>query len=198
VGVVRYRTTYSHSPAKGLLSLTVEFCRTKTQPCPYDDSGQPTSIDPRVFNYTSPPTCNLTCSTNLGPFSRIRQGSANNIFVVPAPDRITFGMGALFSAGCCIPPVLYLVYMWIKILKENWTAAFAVGDDEQDGDQGTTATPTKMDERVQGFLKWQESIWIGALVFCIAVLGELNFFSAQIYWQSEPFSAVGRRFSSFA
>jgi hypothetical protein len=88
--------------------------------------------------------------------------------------------------------------MWIKILKENWTAAFAIGDDEQDEYQGTTATPTKIEECVQGFLKWQESIWIGAVVFCIAVLGELNFSSAQVYWQSEPFSAVGKQFSSFA
>jgi hypothetical protein len=101
-------------------------------------------------------------------------------------------MGALFSAGCCIPPVIYLVYMWIKILEINWEAAFAVRNDD---DRGTKLT--KKMEKLQRFLRWQESVWIGALVVCIAVLGELNFYSTQIYWQSEPFSAVGRRFSSF-
>ena len=192
MGIVSYIITYSHSPVKGLLSLIVEFCRIKTHPCPYDNTGQPTSIDPRVFNYTSPPNCSITCSTNLGPFSPIRQGAANNMFLVPAPDRITFGMGALFSAGCCIPPVIYLVYIWIKILENNWEAAFAV---RKHSNRGTKLTP-KM-EKLQRFLRWQPSVWIGAVVICLAVLGELNFYSPQVLWQSEPFSAIGRRFSSF-
>jgi len=87
--------------------------------------------------------------------------------------------------------------MWIKILKTNWTAAFAVRDnDEQEVNRGTKETPTKMARLVRDFLNYQEFLLFGAFVACILVLGELNFSSAQVYWQSEPFSAVGRRFFS--
>jgi hypothetical protein len=175
--------------------LTVEFCRTKTHACLYSDSGLPTSTDARVFNYTYPPTCNLTCSAVTGPFSRIRQGSANNVFVVPAPERITFGMGTLFSAGCCIPPVLYLMSIWIKILKHNWTEDWAIREDDEQGAGGSTkATPGNIKELARKILDY-ESLVIGALVVCILVLGELNFSSAQVNWQSEPMSAIGRQCS---
>jgi hypothetical protein len=176
--------------------LTVEFCRTKPHPCPYDDSGQPTSTEARVFNYTYPPTCNLTCSVFAGPFSHIRQGSANNVFVVPAPERITFGMGTLFAAGCCIPPVLYLMSIWIKILKHNWLEDWAIREDDKQGAGGSTkAIPRNRKELVRKILDNQESLVIGAFVVCILVLGELNFSSAQVNWQSEPMSAVGRQCS---
>lgn len=183
-----YGTTFSRFDFQGLLSLTVEFCRTKTHPCPYDDSGQPTSTNPHLFNYNNPPSCKITCSIAQGPFSGIRQGSANNIFLVPAPERITFGMGTLFSAGCCIPPVLYLVYMWIKILKNNWTQAFA--ENKEDVERASRP-PGNL---VRDILDYQEFVLFGALVVCILVLGEWNFFSVQVKWQSEPMTAVGRRF----
>ena len=57
---------------------------------------------------------------------------------------------------------------------------------------------TKFMKKLQRFWHWQESIWIGVVVVCIAILGEMNFYSTQVYWQSEPFSAVGGRFSSLA
>lgn len=37
----------------------------------------------------------------------------------------------------------------------------------------------------------------GAAVLFILVLGEMNFFSRQVYWQTEPMSAIGKRSSSF-
>ena len=97
-------------------------------------------------------------------------------------------MGTLFSAGCCIPPVLYLVYMWIKILKHNWTQAFA--EDKEDVERASR-TPGNL---VRNILDYQEFLLFGALVVCILILGEWNFFTVQVKWQSEPMTAVGRRF----
>ena len=182
--------------------MTVEFSRSNTFPCPYNDSGQPLSPDPRLFNYNNPPTCNLTCSTTSGPFSPIRQGSANNIYVVPAPDRITFGLGTLLAAACCIPAVLHLASMWNKILEINWKSRFGNQDvDEEaliEGTNGATlGSMTKVNAYIRKFLIVPEVLLFGAAVLFILVLGEMNFFSGQVSWQTEPMSAIGKRSSSF-
>ena len=190
------------SLSKGLLSLTVEFFRSNTSPCPYDDSGQPLSPNPSLFNYNNPPTCNLTCSTTSGPFSPIRQGSANNIYVVPAPEWVTFGMGTLFAAACCIPAILHLVSMWNKILEINWKSRFGHQDvDEQaliEGTNGATLeSMRKVNADIMKFLIIPEVLVFGAAVLFILVLGEMNFFSSQVHWQTEPMSAIGKQSSSF-
>lgn len=97
-------------------------------------------------------------------------------------------MGTLFSAGCCIPPVLYLVYMWIKILKHNCTQAFAAR--KEDVEQASR-TPENL---VRDILDNQEFLLFGTLVVCILILGEWNFFSVQLKWQGEPMTAVGKQF----
>lgn len=78
--------------------------------------------------------------------------------------------------------------MWIKILKDNWTKAFT-GDKEDV--KRASRNPAKL---VRDVLDYQEFLLFGALVVCILVLGEWNFFSVQVKWQSEPMTAVGRRF----
>jgi hypothetical protein len=182
--------------------LTVEFFRSNTSPCPYDDSGQPISPNPRLFNYNNPPTCNLTCSITSGPFSPIRRGSANNIYVVPAPEWITFGMGTLFAAACCIPAVLHLVSMWSKILEiKRQSRSDNQGVDEQaliEGTNGATLeSMRKVNDELRKFLIIPEVLVFGAAVLFILILGEINFFSGQVYWQTEPMSAIGKRPSSF-
>jgi hypothetical protein len=124
-------------------------------------------------------------------------------------------MGTLFAAGCCIPPVLYLMSIWIKILKHNWLEDWSIREDDKQGAGGSTkatpgnieelahaggstkAIPRNRKELVRKILDNQESLVIGAFVVCILVLGELNFSSAQVNWQSEPMSAVGRQCSPF-
>jgi hypothetical protein len=182
--------------------LTVEFSQSNTSPCPYNDSGQPLSPDPRLFNYNNPPTCNLTCSITSGPFSPIRRGSANNIYVVPAPERITFGLGTLLAAACCIPAVLHLVSMWYKILEIKWNSRFGNQDvDEEaliEGTNGATLeSMTKVNAYIRNFLIIPEVLVFGAAVLFIVVLGEMNFFSGQVSWQTEPMSGIGKRSSSF-
>lgn len=183
--------------SKGLLSLTVEFFRSNPVPCRYNYDGQPLSSNPRLFNYNDPPTCNLTCNITAGPFSPIRRGSANNIYIVPAPDRISFGMAALLAAACCIPAVLHLMSMWNKILQINWKSRFGNQDvDRQapiEGTNGATLeTMKKVNADIRKFLIFPEIVVFGGAVLFILVVGEMNFFSPQVSWQSEPMSAIGK------
>ncbi len=115
----------------GLLSLTVEFFRITTSGCTVDNNHN--NIIPN--DYANFPyenvSCNLTCSSNSGPFSPLRQGSANEIYIIPAPNILTFNAATLLAAACCIPAVLSLVSMWNKILEINWKTKFGRGDEDQ-------------------------------------------------------------------
>jgi hypothetical protein len=181
----------------GLLSLTVEFFRTNTFPCPYDDSGNPVSPNPRQFSYNT--TCGLTCSVDQGPFSPLRQNSANNIYVIPAPDKLTFGTAALLSAACAIPAILSLVSMWSKILEINWKARFGKRDEKEQIDKPIEGTNGATLKRMKGvnslirlFLSAVEIPIFGAAVLAILINGERNFWSSQVYYQTEPIASVGK------
>jgi hypothetical protein len=50
----------------------------------------------------------------------MRQGSANNIYVIPAPTVISFGEGMLLATACCVPAIVYLFPVFLKIVDENW------------------------------------------------------------------------------
>ena len=108
----------------GLLSLTIEFFRVETTDCFLDNAGNLISSNPGAFPYDSGPLCGLRCSVDAGPFSPLRGGSVNNIYVIPAPHRLTFHTATLLAAACCIPAVLSLVTMWNKIRKINWILQF--------------------------------------------------------------------------
>ncbi|KAE9366917.1 hypothetical protein N431DRAFT_495289 [Stipitochalara longipes BDJ] len=180
----------------GMLCLTVEFFRTNTTPCSVDDSGHPLSTNPKLYPYNNPPTCNLTCSP-AWPRSPIRQDSANNIYVIPQPLRITFGMGTLLAAACCIPAILSLVSMWNKILEINWRSRF--GNRAEDvratieGTNGATLeTMTRVNSYIRQILSVVEAPVYGAAVFFILIMGEWNFWSTQVYYQTEPMTAIGQ------
>jgi hypothetical protein len=111
-------------------------------------------------------------------------------------------MGTLFAAACCIPAILHLVSMWNKILEINWRSRFGHQDvDEQALIEGTNGATLESMRRVNAdimkFLIIPEVLVFGAAVLFILVLGEMNFFSGQVYWQTEPMSAIGKRSSSF-
>jgi hypothetical protein len=179
-----------------MLSLTVEFFRIHTSPCTQDDAGHPISPNDRNFNYTNPTMCDLTCSIDDGPFSPIRKDASNNIYVIPAPDKLTFGTATLFAAACCIHAILSLVSMWNKILEINWKSRFG-GENEnaQDPIERTNgATPEKMttvNNLVRVFLRAVEVPVFSGAVFTILIIGEMNFFSAQVSWQTEPMTSIG-------
>jgi len=92
--------------------------------------------------------------------------------------------------------------MWNKILEINWKSRFGNQDvDEQaliEGTNGATLeSMTKVNAHIGKFLIIPEVLVFGAAVLFILVLGEMNFFSDQVSWQTEPMSAIGKRSSSF-
>src|SRR4051812_20490359 len=87
---VRLSRTYFYDPGRniiflwtililaGLIALCVEFYRVESTDCSYDKLGNPV---PRVNFPYGTAKCNLTCTENEGPFSPLRGGAANEIFV---------------------------------------------------------------------------------------------------------------------
>lgn len=151
----------------GLLSLTVEFLRTKTHKCSRTDSGIPLS---HIRDWHYGDTCGLTCSVDKGPFSPMRQDAANNIYVIPAPTVFSLGTATLLSAACCIPPILSMASMWNKILEINWRARFGHNTATEDPNaiiEGTNATPgivRGINSRIKRFLEVVEAPIFGAAV----------------------------------
>ena len=184
------------SPPEGLLSLTVEFFRAGTSPCTQDNSGAPISPDPIHFPYGA--TCGLACSVDDGPLSPLRRGSANNIYVIPAPVKLAFGTATLLAAACCIPAVLSLISMWNKILEINWKTRFGndpgqnPADELIEGTNGATAeTMKKVNNYIRQFLRVVEIPVFGAAILMILILGEWNLFSPQVFYQTEPITSIG-------
>ncbi|TRX89059.1 hypothetical protein FHL15_010078 [Xylaria flabelliformis] len=180
----------------GMLSLAVEFFRTETHRCSFDDMGAP--IDPFNFPYMSA-DCDLHCFSNSsGPFSPIRQDPTNEPAVIPAPTRLAFSTVILLAAASSIPPVLTLIFTWEKILEINWKRRFARGEVNNNNDpiEGTNGATPKMinfiNDAIRRFLTSIQIPIFGAIVIAILVAGELNFWSPQVNYQTEPFTSVGQ------
>jgi hypothetical protein len=116
---IKYLKYIDNGMIIGMMSLVVEFYRIRSIPCARDQNGNTISSDPRKFPYGTPGICNITCNETAGPLSPIRGGSANNIDVIPAPHRFTFGMATVLAAACCILTILLLMKIWFNILEEN-------------------------------------------------------------------------------
>ncbi|KAF2433379.1 hypothetical protein EJ08DRAFT_583857 [Tothia fuscella] len=206
-------TTYFNDPGRniifiwtglifaGLLSLTVEFYRVQTSDCRQDQFGNSISRSTAQFPYGNA-TCGLTCSIQDGPTSPMRGGSANNVYVIPAPHRLTFGTGMLLAAACCIPSLLSLISMWNKILENNWKrrrnrGANKEGNQPLDeviaGTNGATiGRMTGINKMVRYMLGFIEiPVFCGAILAILAI-GELNFFSRQVRYQTEPVASIGQ------
>ncbi|KAI1483357.1 hypothetical protein F4774DRAFT_160074 [Daldinia eschscholtzii] len=204
---VRISRTYFENPGRniiflwtgivlaGLLSLTVEFFRTTTSPCTHDESGNPLPLgDYSKFPYDNA-SCNLTCSIEKGPWSPLRKDATDEIYVIPAPNRLAFDAVTLLAAACCIPAVLSLVSMWSKILEINWKSRFgpAKADELIEGTNGATVERmSKVNSVVRLFLSTLEVPLFSAAVIAIIIFGEMNFFSPQVEYQTEPMNSIGQ------
>jgi len=88
--------------------------------------------------------------------------------------------------------------MWIKILQINWRSRFGEDDDANanvaiDGTNGATVAKMKnVNSVLKGFLSVLGNPMVGAAVLAIIVIGERNFFSVQVSYQTEPMTSVGR------
>lgn len=210
---VRLSKTYFNNPGRdiiflwtglllaGLLSLTVEFIRITPSPCPPDDPATIQWVKNGTFSYKS--SCNMTCKEN-NPSSPLRQGSTNNINVIPVPQQLTFHAATLLAAACCIPAILSLISTWFKIIEKNWEKISH--KNRQDGNQdekpdekpieGTNgATPKQMSgitNQIRGWLTLIEIPVFGAAILAILIKGEMNFFSTQMMHQTEPIASIGK------
>jgi hypothetical protein len=70
----------------------------------------------------------------------MRDGSADNIYVVPAPYILKFGAATLVAAASCIPGILSTVSIWNKIVKTNSVKRFGApnADEVIEGTNGAT------------------------------------------------------------
>ncbi|KAF7716977.1 Uncharacterized protein PECH_003213 [Penicillium ucsense] len=180
----------------GLVGLTVEFLRLSPTSCPPDDPASLFWATSGMFYYNS--TCGMTCDAS-GPFSPLRQGAANNIYVIPTPHVLTFNAATLLAAACCIPAILCLVSTWIKVLESNWEIfarkrQSSDGGDEQPISGTNGATPKQMSDiakTVRAWLGCLEIPIITAAVLAIMIKGEMNFFSGPVEYQTEPIQSIG-------
>ncbi len=82
----------------------------------------------------------------------MRRGSADNIYVIPTPNVLSFGAATLVAAACCIPGVLSMVTTYQKILKTNW--AKQAGDHDADEViEGTNGATEKGMKNVNGLIR---------------------------------------------
>ncbi|KAH0278011.1 hypothetical protein KCU91_g2782, partial [Aureobasidium melanogenum] len=170
----------------GLLSLAVEFFRTKSQIC---KSSNGSLISLANFDYGTT-DCTLTCSVDDGPSSPMRKDAANNIYVIPAPTLLTFGTVTLLCAACCIPAILTLISMWNKILEINWKSRFAA-ETEKPPDPEEKEVKA-INSLIKRFLNVIEAPLFGLAVVVILILGEINLFSRQVRYQTEPIASIGQ------
>jgi hypothetical protein len=177
--------------------MTVEFYRIETHDCTKDASGNPVSNIASDFNYIDGNNCGLICSTQDGPTSPMRGGSADNIYVVPAPHTLTFGAATLLAAACCVHAVLCLVSMWDRVLEINWRRRFGRQEEEdntseeEDANKGVMKT---VNDTIGFFLRILAVPVFGGAGLAILIVGEINFFSPQVEYQTEPMANIGELF----
>ncbi|KAI1826792.1 hypothetical protein F4861DRAFT_46384 [Xylaria intraflava] len=183
--------TYFHDPGRNIIFLWTGLLLA-AHDCHYDDTGGPINPDFIVA------TCNFTCGDGSGgPFSPIRQDPTNGPVAIPVPDILTFGTVTLLAAGASVPPVLTLIFTWEKILEINWKRIFAQEETEIDQpiDGTNGATPkmiTFINGAIRNFLSGIQIPIFSGIVVVLLVLGEINFWSKQVVFQTEPFSSIGQ------
>ncbi|KAG8164586.1 hypothetical protein KVR01_004861 [Diaporthe batatas] len=183
----------------GLLSLAVEFYRSNTHPCPTGGTNQVPGLD--GFPYGDE-VCGLVCSETKGPFSTLRQGATSEIYVVPKPATLPFGMAMFLAAAECVPAILSLVSMWNKILDINWKArrgrAALEREKSEDrriipGTNGATFKGMKdVNQAIRSLLSAVEVPVFGCAWLAVLIVGEINFRSPQLTYHTEPISTVGQ------
>jgi hypothetical protein len=75
----------------------------------------------------------------------MRDGSADNVYVVPTPYILNFGAATLIAAASCVPGILSMVSIWNKIAKTNWKKQFGTPDVDEviEGTNGATVKGMK-------------------------------------------------------
>ncbi|TWU75873.1 hypothetical protein ED733_005605 [Metarhizium rileyi] len=211
---VRLSRTYFYDPGRntiflwaglilaGLLSLTVEFYRAKSITCSGVYNGIPIPASAKDFPYEQQPQCGMNCTDTTGPQSPMRGGAANNKYVIPAPDKLTFGTATLLGVACCVHAILWLASMMDKILEINFKSRFGfkLGDDLRldepiRGTNGATVGKMKkVNETIRLFMSVVIVPVFAGAGLTILIIGETNFFSHQVRYENEPMASIGKYF----
>ncbi|OLN88030.1 hypothetical protein CCHL11_00184 [Colletotrichum chlorophyti] len=180
----------------GLLSLAVEFYRSNAIPCFHDNDNNPISSNPKKFPYGGGAMCGLTCSQQDGPFSLLRSKAASEIFVVPQPDELQFGYAMFLAAACCVPAIISLISMRNKIVITDWIKRQGAGPPRHEKPTGALETesdkPSDLYKTFRGFLNTVEILVFGGVVLAILIIGEVNFWSPQMDYHTEPMGSIGQ------
>lgn len=123
----------------------------------------------------------------------MRGGAAKNIYVIPVPSKLSFNAAMLIAAGVCIPAILSLIFTWDKILEINWKNRREPErlDERIEGVNITRGEIKGINNKVRLFLSVIEMPLFGGAVVAILIAGELNFFSEQLMFQTEPMASIG-------
>jgi hypothetical protein len=178
-----------------LLCLIVQFYRSNPVACVQNDNSNTISTNIRQFPYGDT-TCGLKCNTSYVG-SPLRQGSANSVYVIPAPTVLNFGTATLLSSAGGILSFLALIPLLNKIFEINWQSRFGDPDNLRlpiEGTNGATEeTMTHVNKYIRKILSVIEiPLWFAASL-AILILGEINFFSAEVRFQTERMATFGER-----
>ena len=186
----------------GLICLGVEFYRIRAADCPLSSSSQAQKNSERSggFDYLNSTSCRLPCSSENGPKSPMRGGAADNFYVVPAPTVLTFGTATLLAAACCIHAILCLLSMWSKVVKINGKTnpqneeSASIHTEERDGETtgASSSAVDSINKKISHFLSMIAIPIFGGAGVVIIIIGEINFFSKQVRYQTEPMASVGK------
>ncbi|KAL5113736.1 hypothetical protein ACEQ8H_008378 [Pleosporales sp. CAS-2024a] len=202
---VRLSKTYFYDPGRnviflwtilllmGLVALCVEFYRATSSDCTAEQAGV-AALNLKTFPYGNA-TCALRCDQDLGPFSPLRGGANNEIYVIPVPTSLTFNAAMLLAAGFCIPAILGLIFTWDKILEINWKRRRESPENLNEPVEGANVTVGELkgiNSVVRKFLSVIEIPVFGGAVIATLCIGEANFFSRQVVYQTEPIAAIGQ------
>lgn len=143
--------------------------------------------------------CHITCDQDNGPFSPMRGGSGNNIYLIRAPTKLSFNTALLLSAACCIPAILSMIFMWSKIVEVNSRGKQEENEATKpiEGTRATVGGMNRVNALVRELLLVVEVPVFAAAILAILILGELNFWSEQVYYMTEPLASVGTFFFPF-
>lgn len=129
---------------------------------------------------------------------------------------ITINTGLGLSVGCCIPAVLSMASIWLKLVREKLASLATLlpnwNSDDSESQSNMQAASTdeihrhellvtpdekrrhdekKMDDIIRIGLGLVERVVFSAVILAIVILGERNFWSAEMRVGVEPMSSVG-------
>lgn len=194
----------------GLLSLAVGFDRANPVPC-LDQYGHNSPFNGTISDNQESDICHQGC---FGLKTGIRQDPQNpSQYVLNMHRGITINTGLGLSVGFCVPAVLSMASIWLKLVREklpglatylpNWNS----DDSESQSNMAAASTDEiwrnehitpeerhedkKRNDVIRRGLGLVERVVFSAVIVAIVILGERNFWSVEMRAGVEPMSSVG-------